>query len=330
MTSPATILFLFGEDTYRSHRKLRQIMDRYIDASLGDTNLAILDGGTIQFDVIVRQIQALPFLAKTRLVVIRNLLLTGKKDVCDQVSAYLDRIPSSTVVVFYEAGQPDRRTKLFKQLNQPKRVEYFPLLQGVALNRWLSLATLERQLRLAPAGQKLLLERVGNDLWRLANELDKLAAYQVTQPPETSLDLSALDALVVGQAPTDVFRLVEAITRRAPTQALTELARLLEQGEAELYLFAMIVYQFRTLLILKEAVQEGYRSPAALARVIKIAPFVAEKNLRFLESFTLEQIIAAEIRILSYDRAMKVGEIEPRIALELLIGELTTLPRPRG
>ena len=75
------ILFLYGEDTYRSKQKLDAIKSKYIDASLGDTNLSVMDIADkkdTDFTDITRTVLALPFLAKNRLVIIKNLL-NGKK-----------------------------------------------------------------------------------------------------------------------------------------------------------------------------------------------------------------------------------------------------------
>ena len=71
------------------------------------------------------------FLAKRRLIIVKNLL-TNKpgKETADSLSSLLKKIQSSeNIFVFYEAGLPDKRTSLFKTLNDKKNLvqEFKPL-----------------------------------------------------------------------------------------------------------------------------------------------------------------------------------------------------------
>ncbi|MBI4175209.1 DNA polymerase III subunit delta [Candidatus Berkelbacteria bacterium] len=316
-----TLLFFYGPDTYRSHQKLQALKQRYIDAALGDTNLAVVDGATVMFDGLVRQFQALPFLAKTRLVVVQNLLLTGRKDLADDVLTSLPRIPSSTVVVFHEAGQPDRRTRLFKALDRPGQAERFDVLLGPALSQWVSTSAEARGITLEPAARDLLVARVSNNLWRMANELDKLAAAAAAHGINR-VDRAIVAELVYHEPTSDVFALLEAVATGQSARALQLLDMLLRQGEAELSLLGMLAYELRVLIILTEAVAIGHRSIGGLAKTVGLAPFVIQKHLPLLHAFSLPLLLARHQRILAADVAIKTGQIEPRLGLELLLFEL--------
>ncbi|MEK7460732.1 MAG: DNA polymerase III subunit delta, partial [Patescibacteria group bacterium] len=243
-----TILFFYGEDTYRSGQKLAALKARYIDASLGDTNLAVLEGATILFEDFVRQVQALPFLAKRRLVIVKNIFGGGKKDLLDAVASYLPKVPETTVLVFYEAGVPDKRLKLFTLLNQAKSAEVFSPLVGAELTAWITHRALEVNLELTPRLVSWLVTAVGSDLARLDQELIKLNSYQLAKKEPISED--DLAALVWQTVPSDAFRLVDALSNRRGAQAVTELTALLTAGQAELQIFGLIVFQYRSLLLI--------------------------------------------------------------------------------
>lgn len=319
----ATILFFYGVDAYRSGQKVRALKQRYIDQSLGDTNLSVLDGATIAFDQLVRQVQALPFLAKARLVVVHDLLLRGKKDLQEQVTAYLDKVPDTTVLVFHESGQPDQRTKLFKRLSQPKLSERFDQLSGGALEAWMRERAASHGVPLSGVLIRELTERIGSNLARLDQELTKLALWQLAHPTD-ALSSAVLDELVMSETASDVFQLIDALARQDGRRALGELERLLRNGEAELYILSMIVYQYRLLLLVTDAIERGHRSAGDLARLLRIAPFVAEKTVRVARGYTFPQVAHLYKRLLDYDIAIKTGEIEPRLALEMLIAEFVS------
>ncbi len=312
----ATVLFFYGEDTYRSAQKLAALKSRYIDKSLGDTNLTVLHAAQLSFEEWVRQVQAFPFLATSRLVIVRNLLLEGKKELHDRIFDYLAKIPSSTVIVFYEAGQPDQRTKLFKKLNQAKSAEHFAPLVGPARRRWI-----EAQLADVAAEPALInwLASQPVTLWQLANDLEKMALFatELGRP----LTLADGQEFVATSQTSDAFRLIEAVASGETGKALSELRVLLEAGEAELYLLSMIAYQYRTLLLIAEAAVDS-RQAGAIARATKLSPYVVEKGLRIVGRRPPEDFVRGLTQILEYDRQIKVGEVDPRLGLELLISEL--------
>src|SRR4030042_2543084 len=130
------IIFFYGEDTFRLRQKLNQLKEKFVSASFGDTNLAVLDGERTTNDEFFPQILAMPFLAKTRLVIVENLLGKAKKDVIEKIPEGFRKMTASTVLVFVEEGIPDRRTTLFKRLSK-ERVEEFKLLESDQLKRWI-------------------------------------------------------------------------------------------------------------------------------------------------------------------------------------------------
>ena len=64
---------------------------------------------------------------------------------------------------------------------------------------------------------------------------------------------------------------------------------------------------------------------AALAGKLGVHPFVAEKTERQARAYRVEQLEAALRLLLRTDRAIKTGEAEPELALELFICD-----RPRA
>lgn len=321
----ATILFLYGQDTYRSAEKLQALKRRYIDASLGDTNLATLDGASLTFQELVRQVQAFPFLAKTRLVVIHNLLLSGKKDVQEALVDYLDSIPDTTVLCLYEAGAPDKRTMLYKRLAKLKFAEEYSPLTPPQVQVWLMREADRRGVRLAPPAAQWLVEVVGTDLWRLHNELDKLADWSAGGQPITRV---ALEDLVIRDESADVFALVTAVVRGRTREALMLTEVLRTSGEAELYLLSMLAYQYRTMIVVADALASGARTSGEVAQVTGLKPFVVQKTMDLVRSMTVTDLLDRYDRILATDAHIKTGTLPPRDGLELLIVELAAPATP--
>ena len=118
-----------------------------------------------------------------------------------------------------------------------------------------------------------------------------------------------------------VFDLVDALGRRDGQTAARTLHRLLDAGEHPLGLLAMVVRQFRLLIQVKELKAEG-ANPQTIAKTLGIHPFPARKLHTQATYFTGEQLEVVYRHLLDSDLAIKSGEIEADVALDLLVAGL--------
>lgn len=339
------ILFLYGEDTYRLKQKIKEMKEKYISASLGDTNLVVLEGKTVEYNEISRQVLAFPFLAKSRLVIIENLIKESKKDIVEKVIELLPKVPESTILVFVEEGKPDKRTALFKKLSKEKAQEFVPF-DEIELNRWIQKEVEERGGTIEPDAIAKLTEYVGNDLWRLANEIDKLTAYSqnlansgqptadslenkktkkplaVGREPLAKISSEAIEILVRPQIESNVFNLIDSVGAKNQQQSLRELHQLLDAGQNELYILSMIVYQFRNLLIVRDFIERGTSNQWDIAKKAGLHPFVAGKTLNLARNYSIDSLKNIYSTLLEQDIAIKTGQIDPKTALDLLVIKL--------
>lgn len=294
--------------------KLKEIKAKYIDASLGDTNLAELDGRSVKAADLAPQIYALPFLAKSRLVIIRDAFT---KTIQEELQDILPKVPDTTVLIIFESGLPDKRLKLFKELKKFAKVQEYPLLAGNLLNSWIRQFLSRWQVEIEPTALRELVERTGGVTARLATELTKLATQLLSEPSRVIVKQHIVEQ-VASSAPTSVFALTDALLR-SPSQALKTLRQLLGQGENAQYLVAMVASGLRSLALIRWTLDQGH-SPADIARVTKLNPFVVKKQLSLARSLSLAEITSSYRRLADLDIGVKHGTIESSLALELFVG----------
>ena len=301
------------------------ICAKFVDASLGDTNLKILDPTQVSFDEITRQISAMPFLSEKRLVVIKNLLSAASKKIQDAMVDYLDKIPSTTIVIFYEESELEKTLLLFKKLNKSKRVQKFDLPIGFGLNQWIKNEVAKGGGEISTEAVETLAVTLGKNLgqkdpktrrmkqvynlWHIKNEIDKLLSYCPKITKEN------IQLLVTPIFAAKIFDLTDAIGSKNLKRASRLLSTILISGENELRVLAMITAQFRNLLICKDLEQRGEN----VRQKSGLHPFVAQKLAIQMKNFTLEQLKKIYKTIMNLDFSIKTGRIEPKIALDLLI-----------
>jgi DNA polymerase-3 subunit delta len=118
-----------------------------------------------------------------------------------------------------------------------------------------------------------------------------------------------------------IFDAVDALGQRDGAKAARLIHNLLDHGNEPLYLFAMIVRQFRLLVQIKELAAEGL-DPPTIAREIKLHAYPTGKLYTQARNFGLGQLEHVHRRLLDIDVQIKTGQIDAIVALDLLIAGL--------
>jgi DNA polymerase-3 subunit delta len=83
----------------------------------------------------------------------------------------------------------------------------------------------------------------------------------------------------------------------------------------------MIARQFRLLIQAKELKDEG-ATPRDVAQALRLHPFPARKLYHQATHFTAAQLEAVHRHLLDADVAIKSGQLEAEVALDLLVAGL--------
>ena len=159
-----------------------------------------------------------------------------------------------------------------------------------------------------------LLESVGSDLWQMENEIKKLVSFKdgktITQEDVELLVGQKIDAYI--------FKTIDALAERRKDLALSLIHKHLEKGDNALYLLAMINFQFRNLLLIKDFAEKN--TPYYL--IIKqsgLHPFIVRKSFQQAKQFSFQKLKKIYQNIFQADINIKRGRILPEAALDLLI-----------
>ena len=315
------IKLFYGEDNYTLQKTLKGLEQRFSNTNFGDMNINKFDGSSLTYDDFIRSVSAVPFLSEKRLVVVSDLIKNGDEKLRNYIADNMKKIPESTVVILVEDGEVAKNLKIFKELVKNKAVHQFPLRQGSELERWLLGYAEKKGIPLDSKVAKKLIATVGNNAWRLTNELEKLDLYRIGQNKESISEMD-IDQMVQSENDPNIFDFIDSLGARNAKMANKYLDQLLVSGKNENYIFSMIVYQFRNLLILQDLIVRGV-SRRNLATEAEINSFVASKAIKVLDKFDMPELKRIYSRLLKTDIDIKTGVLEPRLALEKLLADLT-------
>jgi DNA polymerase-3 subunit delta len=311
---------------------------------MADLNTSILDGNQVTLGELRHACDSIPFMADRRLVIVRGLLgrlSSGargkarpaaedtepgwKRAWLEELATYLPNLPPTTRLIFDEqtalpASHPI--LKLAREAEKQKTgfVKLFKEPSDRDLPRWIQQRVRAKGGEIHPQAVTILAALVGKDLRLLDQEIDKLLLYADGQP----IVAEDVPLLVSRARETSIFDLVDCVGRRETDRALRLLHRLLDDGEAPLYLLAMLARQIRILIQVSE-LRAQHATQQEIARRLKLHPYVVEKGLAQARNFEMAQLEAAHGRLVQTDWQIKTGQTEDILALDLLVTDLTRL-----
>ena len=310
------IIFLYGPDTYRSRQKLNEIIDHYKKIHKSGLNLKYFDGKELNPEDFRDEIQQISMFAEKKLIILKDVFLNRefKERFLKDSKNFIN---SKDVILFFEAGEVPKDDSLFKLLKKYGKSQEFKPLGGEQLRRWVKKEFENFKTKIDEKALIKLIAFVDNNLWQMANEIKKLVSYKRGE----KIKREDVELLVRPKIETDIFKTIDALAERKKALALNLIHQHLEKGDAPLYLLAMINFQFRNLLEVKDLIEKNIPYYQIINQS-NLHPFIVKKSFQQAKRFTLPQLKKIYQKIFQVDLNIKTGKLDPQTALDLLIAEI--------
>ncbi|MFA5188140.1 MAG: DNA polymerase III subunit delta [Patescibacteria group bacterium] len=322
------IIFLYGEDTYRSNQKLTQIKAKFLkEVDSTSMNLTTLDGAKLKFEEFNQQVKASPFLARKRMIIIKNLISENKskeiqKEVVELLNSTDQNAKDENILVFWESASHSKtkgKDALWTRLAKEKLAEEFEPLRPAQLNAWVKKEIETQGGKIDNQTIALLAATVGNDLWQMANEITKLTNYCQTKP----ITAADIENLVKAKFDDNIFNLVDALGNNNKKLAFKLMSDQFNLEADEMYLLSMLIRQFRILLEIKDLINEHPKiTKDLIAKDLSIHPFVAQKALWQVKNFTFAKLKQIYQLLLDLDFKLKTSQSKPKVLFDLFIAQI--------
>jgi len=318
------VYFLFGNDEFAITRHLKEFSADFTDPTSADMNTARLDARSMSENDLNTAVNAMPFLAPRRLVLLADPSgRYSKPSDRKKFEAFLEKVPDTARLVVYESIEPREVEKhwLVKwaaKNNKLVKTQAFMLPRPWEMTGWIVNETKSQGGTIDPAAAAQLAEMVGVNTRQAGQEIAKLLAYVNW---ERLIRVQDVETVSIVTAEESVFDFVDALAGGNSRSAQHLLHRLLENGDA-FSLWGMVIRQFRLLLLARE-VLDARGDKDEVTRALGVHPFVAEKTTNQARSFTLPVLEKIYHRLLEIDEGAKTGQVTLDLALDMLVVELT-------
>ncbi|MGD9588829.1 MAG: DNA polymerase III subunit delta [Pyrinomonadaceae bacterium] len=320
----------FGDESY-----LRDAAVRYItDLSFGDGEFRDFNETEFSLDnpenlkAALAAAEQLPMMAARRVIRITDVRVavtanrdTLKEDFLEAITAYLER-PAETSVLIFVADELNGNRKLGKLLKEKTTCVDFSRLVEDDLRKWAADRFKERNAIIESEVVDQVIELAGNDLHRLANEIEKLSAASL---PEGRITADLVTLLVPYTREFSNFLLADELVAGRKLNALRMLKKMLDDGADPLALLGMLAWNYRRLLIAHGMLAQGEprHRVEQLTRVRGSALAFAGRAGTGTLAGAIDKIARADIAIKT--SAGGSGPAGARLQLEMLVCELSLI-----
>ncbi len=326
---------LIGEDDYSLRQEIEQIKKTIGDDTALMSNTTIFDGKTIAPEQFRAACESMPFLSEKRLVIVDGLLekfesrkengkkkLSAKNNKAEDYLAFANGIktlPPFTELVI-TGGKISERNPLLQELMKITKVKVFPLLKGAQISQWIEkrIAAEAKGKKISPKAAASMVRLVGNDLWTMANELDKLILFT----GERDIAEEDVKAVVSNAQEAGVFAMVDAIIEQRIGTAQELLQQLFRQGMAPSQILVLISRQVRIIYQVREMRAAGKQRGEMMGKLGLTSDFVLRKAWEQAERYSPARIKEVYHQLLEADISIKTGKVEGELALDILIAEM--------
>lgn len=316
------VYFFTGPEALTKREAISALRSALLPPGLEALNEATLEGCGAQ--EIIGSANTLPVMCERRLVVVRDWgpLASGRakneeKDV-ERMLAWLEDPPESAVVVFLMTVEPDGRKKLPGKLKKLPGCVEFARLSGATLAKWCNQRLKPFGKKLAPDAMEELSLMAGQDLTRLAGELEKLAAY-VGEAKEIAPD--DVRAVVAPSAEYSAFVILDHLLEGRPADAARAVNGVLLADPRAVRLISMIANQLRIDAHMKFAMERGGNLPE-VQKQLGVSEYRARHIVRQIRPLKADALLERYLRCVEAEFAVKSGKLRERAALDALMEQI--------
>jgi len=327
------IFVYYGKDDF-TRREAYLALRAAMETPLGPPDALVLDGREARPDDVLLACQTVPFMGSSRLIVVEDLLVRfddaggrrGRRrrdaSALGGWGALVDQAPSlpeSTVLLFLD-GELRRGNPLLEALTPiATDVREFRPPQRSELTGWIRRRAETVGVDMHPRAIQTLASIVGPNLWALAMEIDKLGAHA------NGAQVTAEDVEAVGPGrEANLFAMIDAVVEGRRQEAMAGLRQLLDAGEPPQRILALLVRQYRNLVLLWDTRSRGAEAADAASH-IDLPEFALRRLQQQVTRYNIGRLRTAYRRLREADLSIKRGLQDEETSLLLLVQDLCAL-----
>jgi|WetSurMetagenome_2_1015567.scaffolds.fasta_scaffold81713_2 DNA polymerase III subunit delta len=309
-------VYLFhGEEDLLAEEATAMVIAAALSPEERGFNLDILYGAEADARDIASHASSFPMMAARRVVVVRELDRLPNKEL---LSGYLEH-PSETTCLILQTVKADFRKKPYTVAKRNGMAIEFKPLYDSQIPAWITTQVTAQGRTIDQDAARMLATYVGQSLREIRNEIEKLLLYAGERK---EIHLDDVQAVVGASREYNIFELQRAVGSRQVARAVTIIDRMLEAGEAPVWIVMMLTRFFSILWRVHEMRRRGVPAQDQAAEA-GLAPFQMREFTEAAVHHDPADVERSFSALIDADEQLKSTATDPRLVMEVLVVLLT-------
>ncbi|TPD70683.1 DNA polymerase III subunit delta [Flavobacterium microcysteis] len=287
------VYFLMGEEPYYIDKLTEYMEANLLSEEEKGFNQTVLYGRDVTIDDIVSTAKRYPMMAERQVVIVREAQELSRS--IDKLETYAENpMPTTVLVIAYKYKTLDKRKKLVKFLDKKGLVYESKKLYENQVGDWLKRVLAGKKLNIEPKAAAMLVDFLGTDLSKIANELDKLA---IILPQGSTITPELIEENIGFSKDFNVFELRKAIGERNVKKAY-QIAQYFADNPKDNPLVLTVGQTFGFFVQLLKYHGLKDRNPKNVASALGINPFFVKEYDVAIKNYPMKKVsqIVASLR----------------------------------
>ncbi|GLB49242.1 DNA polymerase III subunit delta [Neptunitalea lumnitzerae] len=281
----APIYFLMGDEPYYIDRISDYIANNVLDEADRGFNQMVLYGRDVTVDDIVGNAKRYPMMADRQVVIVKEAQELSRT--IENLVAYAEKPLESTVLVMcYKYKTIDKRKKLYKAVKKNGVIFESKKMYEDKVADWIRKVLAGQKYAITPKASQMLVEFLGNDLGRIAKELEKL---QLILPKESQITPEIIEENIGISKEFNNFELRKAIGDRdvvKATKIITHFAQ--NPKDNPIIVTVTMLFMFFSQLLKYHGLNN--HSPKNVASALKINPYFVSDYQAAARNYPMKKV----------------------------------------
>jgi DNA polymerase-3 subunit delta len=287
----APVYFLQGEETFYIDMISDYIESHVLSEAEKGFNQVILYGKDVTMAAVLTNARRFPMMAERQVVIVKEAqdIQDLNKEIGSKLLLdYLSKQVPSTVLVFCHKNKTlDKRREVGKKIDQLAVTLNAIKLYDNQLPEFVNEYTKEKKIHIDDRAVQVLCEYVGNDLHRLANEINKLI---IAVPSGGSITEEQVMNQVGVSKEYNIFELQKAILQKDSLLA-NKIVNYFESNTKKNPIIPAVAFLYSFFSKLLMATQVADKSEKGLASELKVSPYAVRDYTLALRHYQQPKII---------------------------------------
>ncbi|MCR4284068.1 MAG: hypothetical protein NUV64_01990 [Parcubacteria group bacterium] len=300
------IYLIHGKDTYRSRRKLGEIISSFKSKGSNFAFFSIEEG---DFSALLMEelLRSQSLFEKKNVVVLNRIL--EEAIARDFIMEKIKEISASpNIFLFWE--EEISKSILDKISDFIGKAQEFKLLEKQKLKDFLKGELKKINMKIDISVEFEILEKYGSDLWGIKSEIEKLALLNQSDTQDK------FKGSVSGWGEINIFHLTDAFGSKDKRRAWVLYQKALLSGLPAEEVFWKLSWQVKNILLVKRMSEELKKSAEEIIKESKINPFVVKNCLSFAKNFETDKLNDLYLELVDIYNSVRKGKTEFDISVE--------------